>query len=251
MKPYQTVVAFGDVHRESKYLDLLLPFLIDSQPDQLIVAGDLFDFAEISEYDRHKRNYIGTAELARKVEAEIQWGIGVMDALDCALPKADKVFIMGNHCARYEKYATYEQAQFHPDDRLLQNRLDLRGRGWKFIDLGGHYRAGKLYFMHGEKINGDLFAKNAAIKFRKNVRLWHHHTNQSYCITSPLDSSDTVEVKAVGCLCEKDPMYMKGLTNRWINSFLVAHILPGGNFQDFTVNIVGDRFVTPDGKLYK
>ena len=230
---------------------MLLPYLIDAQPDILVICGDMFNFAEISEYDRHKRNYIGTKALARAVEAEILWGQGVLDAIDCALPNAEKVFIKGNHCWRYDKYATYEQAQFHEEDRLLENRMQLRERGWKFVDIGGHYRAGKLYFMHGEKITGDLFAKNAAIKFRKNVRLWHHHSNQSYCITSPLDSTDTVEVKAVGCMCDKDPVYMRGLTNRWMNSFLVARIMPGGNFQDYTVNIIGNKFVTPDGKIYK
>lgn len=251
MKNYKTVVAFGDIHRDLKYVSLLLPYLIDSQPDELVVAGDMFDFSEISEYDRHKRNYIGTAELARAVERELLWGMGLLDALDCALPNARKVFIKGNHDIRYEKYATYEQAQFRPEDRLLENRLFLGERGWDVVEAGDFHKSGKLYFLHGEKINGDLFAKGAALKFRKNVRLWHHHTNQSYCITSPLDSNDTVEVKAVGCMCEKDPVYMRGLTNRWINSFLVAHVLPGGNFQDFTVNIIGDKFVTPDGRLYR
>ena len=250
MKPYKTVVAFGDIHKERKYFDLLLPYLHNSKPYEVVVAGDAFDFSEISEYDRHKRNYIGTRELARAVEKEIKWGIDLCDALDTATPKARKTFIYGNHDIRYNKYASYEQAQFRDSDRLLENRLALDDRKWKTVQLGGFHRAGKLYFMHGEKITGDLFVKNAALKFRKNVRLWHHHSNQSYCITSPLNSTDVVEVKAVGCMCNKDPDYMKGLTNRWMNSFLVAYIMPNGNYQDFTVNIIGDKFVTPDGKLY-
>lgn len=216
----------------------------------MAICGDFLDFKEISEYDRHKRNYIGARALARKVEAELEWGNGVLDVMDMELPFTEKVFIKGNHDWRYDKYSTYEQAQFKPEDRRLENRLGLRERGWRFIDLGGHYRAGKLYLMHGEKINGDLFTKTAAMKLRKNVRLWHHHTNQSYCITSPLDGREIVEVKSVGCLCDRDPIYLKGLTNRWINSFLVAHILPNGNFQDFTVNIINSRFITPDGKIY-
>lgn len=251
MRPYKTVVAFGDIHRERHYIDLLLPYLHNSKPDEIVVAGDAFDFSEISEYDSHKRHYIGTRELARCVENEIKWGTGVWDAIDIASPKSRKTFIKGNHDVRYDKYAHYEQTQFREGDRLIENRLGLEDRGWKTVQLGGFYRAGKLYFMHGEAVGGDLFVKNAALKFRKNVRLWHHHSNQSYCITSPLDSHDVVEVKAVGCLCGKDPLYMRGLTNRWMNSFLVAYIMPNGNYQDFTVNIIGDNFVTPDGRLYK
>ena len=250
MKKYRTGLFFGDVHGESRYLDLLHPYLVDAPPDILGIVGDLFDFKEISEYDRHQRHYIGLEKLTRRVEDEIAWGNAILDRYDNDLPRTEKIFFIGNHDARYEKFAKHEQTQFRLQDRLLENRLHLRERGWKIVRLGGHHRVGKLYLMHGEKVNGDLFAKTAALKFRKNVRLWHHHTNQSYCITSALEGPGAIEVKAVGCMCGKDPGYLRGLTNRWINSFLVARILPNGNFQDFTINIINDRFITPEGKIY-
>lgn len=248
---YKTIVALGDVHKEDKFLPVLIDFLIDTKPNYIIIAGDLFDFSEISQYDYHKRNYIGTKELARCVENEIKWGIDVLDRIDIACPKSQRVFIKGNHDARYDKYATYEAAQFNPDDRLLENRIALKDRGWITIQEGGHYRVGKLYFMHGERMGCENFAKTAAAKLRKNVRLWHNHTNQGYSISSPLDSTDTIEVKGVGCLCSKDPVYLRGLTNRWMNSFLVAYVLPNGNFQDFVVNIIGNKFISPSGKIYQ
>jgi predicted phosphodiesterase len=247
---YKTVIAIGDIHSENKFIDRVIPYIADISPDYLIIAGDLFDFSSISSYDCHKRNYIGLKELANDVEREIAWGNQKLDALDKAAPIAEKVFILGNHDIRYNKYATYEQAQFKDEDRLIQNRLRIKHRGWKCVDSGGYYKVGKLYFLHGEQINGDVFTKGAANRLRKNVRLWHHHTNQSYCITSPLNSRDQVEVKAIGCLCEKDPVYMRGITNRWINSFLVAHVLPDGTFQDYTINIIGNKFISLDGKLY-
>ena len=252
-KPHRTIVAFGDVHHESKYLNLLLPYLIDSQPDEIVIAGDLFDFADISHFDAHKRHYIGARALSKAVEGEILWGNGILDAIDCACPNAKKVFIQGNHDQRYDEYAHYEATQFAEEDRFLKNRLGLKDRGWQYVDLGGFYKSGKLYFMHGEKTAGELFVKQAAMKYRRNVRFWHHHTNQAFSATSPLDggSNGAIEVKSVGCMCSKDPMYLRGTTNRWLNSFLVAHVLPNGNYQDFVVNIVGDTFIVPGGKVYK
>jgi predicted phosphodiesterase len=248
MKRY---VWCGDIHGERPYWEMMLPFIKDFKPDVFGIAGDLFDFSVISEFEHHRRGFMGTKAMSGVVEEEVAEGNNKLDEIDTILPNAKKVFIKGNHDKRYDEYAHYQACQFKPQDRLIENRLNLAERGWTFVDELRAFKLGKCYFMHGEKMGTDNFAKQAAVKLRKNVRLWHHHTNQSYMSTSPLDSNDCCEVKAVGCLCDKDPFYMRGTTNRWVHSFLVGYVFPNGNFQDFIVNIIDGKFVAPNGKLYK
>jgi len=242
IKNMKKFIAFGDVHGENKYLKIVLDFSKKIKPDYIIISGDLLDFQAISKYDLHKRNVIGINECIRETQKEIKWANSVLDDIDKTFPKSKKVFIQGNHDVRYNKFYTYDYPQ--KENNKIKDALKLDNRGWEYIDIGGYFKLGKLYFMHGEKFQGDLFAKQAAIKLRKNVRLWHNHTNQSYTITSPLDSKDIIECKSVGCLCGKDPVYLKGMTNRWINSFLFGYIdEKSGLFQDFTINIIKNKII--------
>lgn len=243
-------IALGDIHKTEKYLKLILPFIKDFKPDHFLLCGDTADFKEISDYDRHERKVDGFALTNKKVEKEIKWLNKLLDMFDKMLPDIIKDYMMGNHEARYDKFSRYEQSQLNEDDQKLKNRLRLKERGWRHTELGGFVKLGKLYFMHGERFNGENHAKSAATKLRRNVRIFHHHTNQGFSLTSPLQSKDTYEVKSVGCLCDTDPAYLRGLTNRWIHSFLVGYIFPNGDHQDFIVNIVNGKFIAPNGKVY-
>ena len=240
-------IAIADVHGETKYINKLYSFIKDFNPDYFIINGDLCDFSVISEYERHKRNAIGINTVINTTLKEIECCKQIIKTIEKNLPKVcKKIFIEGNHDARYEKFFTYDYPQ--KDKKDLLSALEMNN--WQFIKLGGFYKLGKLYFMHGEKFNGDFYTKAACMKLRKNVRLGHHHTNQSYMITTPLDSTDITECKAFGCLCEKDPVYLKGITNRWINSFLAGYIYNDEKYQDFIVNIINGKFVAPNGKIY-
>lgn len=245
-KKFIKFVAFGDVHKEDKYLNKVIEFIKIFKPDEIIIAGDFFDFSEISKYSMHKRNTIGINECIEKTRKEIEWGIKTINKINLAKPKNCKVtFIKGNHDVRFDHFFTYEYPQM--SYKVLDERIDFKGLGWNVLQEGEYYKLGKLYFMHGEKLNGDFFTKTASIKLRKNVRLWHHHTNQSYTISTPLGDHDLYECKAVGCLCSKDPSYLKGLTNRWINSFLVGYVdEKTGYFQDYIVNIIKNRIIFND-----
>jgi len=241
-------IAFGDIHGESKYIKKVLEFCKYINPTHIIICGDMFDFSSISSYEKHKINSIGINECIRNTKKEINWGNDLLDFIDKKFKKTNKYFIEGNHDIRFNNFFTYDYPQ--SDINKISDAIKLKNRGWNSIEIGGYLKLGKLYFMHGEKFQGDLFAKQAAMKLRKNVRLWHNHTNQSYTITSPLDSKDVIECKSVGCLCSKDPVYLRGMTNRWINSFLFGIIdEKTGDFQDFIINIINDKIIYPLTKL--
>ncbi len=249
MKPVR-YIACGDFQGERHVLDKIVPFLRDFKPDIFILGGDFLDFDAISCFSTHKRNAVGLNSVLSDTRKEIELGRSMLDAIREAVgPKCRIVFLMGNHEERLEKFF-FEYPQLFNDYTTLEGALELKKRKIELVEQGGFVKVGKLYFMHGEKYGSDNFTKNAAMKCRKNVRLFHHHTNQSYMITSELDKDEKIEVKSCGCMCGMSPSYLKGQQNRWINSFFFGYVLPDGGFQDFTLNIVNGRMIGPDGKVY-
>ena len=243
-------IAMGDMQGEAGVLGDSLEFIRDFKPEAFIVGGDFLDFDAICSFNRHKRVSKGLNSVLRETRDEIMVGRKMLDDIRAAVgPKCEIVFMVGNHEERLESFFD-EYPQLFTEYTTLEGALELKKRGIKLIEQGGFYRLGKLYFMHGEKYGSDLFTKNAALKCRKNVRLFHHHTNQSYMITSELDGNDKIEVKSCGCMCGMAPSYLKGQQNRWINSFFAGYVLPSGDYQDFTISMFNGKFIGLDGKVY-
>lgn len=241
-------ITIADTHYTSKYLDMLYGFISDFKPDYFNILGDFFDFTQISKYEAHKRNSKGIMQVINECEAELKWGNDVLDKLDGHLKNCTKTFTIGNHDKRHDEFFLYEYPQKNHES--LVKEINLVERKWNVVGFGGFHRIGKLYYQHGDGYNGDFFTKTSCVKVRRNLRSAHHHTNQTYTMPAPLNSTRVTEVKSFGCLCEKDPDYLKGTTNRWVNSFIVGYHMDNGNFQDFVVNIINGKFVAPNGKIY-
>lgn len=243
-------IACGDFQGEDYVFNQIVPFVRDFRPDVFIIGGDFLDFDAISCFNRHKRTSIGLNEVLRQTRDEIKLGRRMLSEIRKAVgDKCKIVFLVGNHEERLENFFL-EYPQMFSEYTTLEGALQFKERNIEMVERGDFYRLGKLYFMHGEKYGSDFFTKGAAMKCRKNVRLFHHHTNQSYMITSELDGDDKIEVKSCGCLCGMAPSYLKGAQNRWINSFFCGYVLPDGNFQDFTLQVFKGRLIGPDGKVY-
>lgn len=243
-------IACGDFQGEAHVFRSILPFVRDYRPDVFIIGGDFLDFDAISSFNRHKRTSIGLNSVLKDTKREIMLGREMLREVRAAVgPKCEVVFLVGNHEERLEKFFL-EYPQLFNEFTTLDGALELTKSGIKVVEQGGFYRLGKLYFMHGEKYGSDVFTKGAALKCRKSVRLFHHHTNQSYMITSELDGDDKIEVKACGCMCGMSPSFMKGSQNRWINSFFCGYVLPSGDYQDFTISVFKGHMIGPDGKVY-
>lgn len=243
-------IACGDFQGEKHVLEAIVQFVRDFAPDTFVIGGDFLDFDAISCFNRHKRTSVGLNSVLRETRKEIELGRRMLDSIRAAVgPKCKILFLMGNHEERLANFFL-EYPQMFSEYTTLEGALQLKERGIQFVSQGGFYRIGKLYFMHGEKYGSDVFAKGAAMKCRKNVRLFHHHTNQSYMITSELDGDDKIEVKSCGCMCGMAPSFMNGSQNRWINSFFAGYVLPDGNYQDFTLSVLNGRMIGLDGKVY-
>jgi len=241
-------IAFADIHSDERYINLLIRFIKKTKPHYVIIGGDLLDLYAISRFNTHKRHSRGIDWCINETNRELRIANRILDKIDRAAAKSKKIFLMGNHEERLDKFYL-EYPQIEGKKAGVKQKLKLIERGYIFIPAGKWYKLGKLYFIHGDGYQNDIFTKKVAVNCRKNIRLFHNHTNQSYMITSPIDDNDKTEIKSAGCLCTNDPEYMKGIQNRWINSFFFGYILKNGNFQDFTINIIEGKIITPMGDI--
>ena len=162
--------------------------------------------------------------------------------------KAITVFHIGNHEGWfYEKMSMDVTTK----DKLgIKDNVDLKKYNMRVIPENGIINFGHLYFTHSTYIN-DFHSKKTAINYRKCLLYAHSHDLQSYVAHSPIDSNEKILAKSIGCLCNRNPEYLEGKPNRWINSFNVAYIRSDGTFNEYDCVITNGKFTAPNGKTYK
>jgi predicted phosphodiesterase len=92
-KKQTKVIAIGDVHvpfHDPVALDLFLRVSKTIKPSALIVAGDFIDFYAISRFVRTPERRLLLAE-------EIRQARELLQTLSKAFPRAEKIFMCGNH----------------------------------------------------------------------------------------------------------------------------------------------------------
>jgi len=167
-------------------------------------------------------------------------------ALDrqCSLSKKAKiVFIEGNHDHwPIRAMGAYPMFREYLD---VPNVLHLKERGVKFMPENIPYRIGKICWVHG-----DCFGQNPG-KYHsvKMVQDWgsviygHTHTVQSHTLMSPIDIDDKRIAYNIGCLCNKNPGYMRNRPNSWVHAFGLTYVRSDGFFTHTTIPIIKGKFV--------
>lgn len=221
-------------------------FIIDFAPDVLILGGDQLNCGSISHWNSDKSIAHHEDDLAAEFDiarAEIieKLAVGVKQ----------KIWIRGNHEDNiYRMLARYPQL-----GRLIDPECYLgirQAKDWEIIEQGKIYRLGKLNFLHGENISaaGNFMARNAMMKYFRNLRFGHYHTWQTFTFCGMDDEKDKKTSVAVPCLCHTNPAFMKNSPNQWLQGLNFGMVAKSGNFWDITVPLVNDKFVI-DGKEYR
>ena len=132
----------------------------------------------------------------------------------------------------------------------IEDNIDLKKYNMEIVKENGIINFGHLHFTHSTYLN-DFHAKKTAQNYRKCLLYGHSHDIQSYMTHSPIDAKEKILAKSIGCLCKRNPQYLEGKPNRWVNSFNVAYIREDGSFNEFDIIITGGRFTAINGKVYK
>ena len=239
------VLVLPDIHfplHDVYSLGAVESFMDDFRPTHLIYLGDQLQMDSVSHWLKDKR---GALE-GQRLLADYAGFNQILDRHVSMVPDAKVILFLGNHEDWVRQYI-----DVHPEvEGMLEveHGLRLRERGFTVVPLGQAYRIGKLWYMHGH-ITTDHHSKATVLAYRRNIRYGHVHDIQYYTAISPLDVNDKISAGSIGCLCNVNPHYMLGKPNRWVHGFSVAYIQPNGNFNDYTIQIVGGKF-TFNGKTY-
>lgn len=239
------IVAMGDVHLDPatppdpSYL-AVKRFIKDVRPSKIVILGDFGDFACFSSHDYQKRLLMEGRRYAASCER-------VRLELEELRPYCSQMYyIMGNHEYRVQRYI-----EMHPE---LDGALDLERDLWlealhiQAVPYNEVLNLGKLNFTHGWAINKYHAAKMAQ-EFGDNIIYGHTHTYQAYTPHYRVDREPYLAM-SVGCLCSRNPDYLKNLPNRWINGFALIEVRGDGNFNAHWVAIIDGEF-TLLGRTWK
>jgi len=227
----------GPLH-DLKAIKVALAFAKDWKPDVVILGGACLDSGPVSHHLKGKQHSLEGLRLLRDaVELRQQ----VLDPLEALKPKR-LIYLIGNH----EQWVDdlLEDVPGLEGIVSVDSLLKLTDHRWQIVPQGGFLKLGKLYVIHGDGIKGNAnVAKRALDIYDRNVRFGHFHTYQAFTKHSPLDVSQPKTAIAVPALCRRDPSYLKGAPNQWVQGFLYGSLMPDGTFFDTVAIIVRGRTV--------
>lgn len=230
---------------DSRALGAALAFIQDFKPDHLILGGDMLDCGVVSHHNHGKP---GATEGLKLIGDAKECKAAVIQPLEVMLPKkATKTYIIGNH----EDWLTDLTDKIPALEGIVDLNTLLGLDRWKVIPQGGSHKLGKLTFVHGDTVKGgENVAKAAVTNYERSIRFGHHHTFQTFTKTSPYDDKIGKTGIAVPCLCGKNPRYMEGKPNRWVQGFNFGYLNDNGTYTDYIAIIVDGKF-TYNGLVYR
>lgn len=200
------------------------------KPEIIFLGGDIIDFYSVSQYDK---------DPARKLtlQKDLDYTYEELVKLRKLAPKAEIVFLQGNHEHRLERYLHSKAEELSCLEALtLPNLLHLSSLKIKWIPNGTRIKIGKLWHIHGNEIAG-AGANVAKAKFDKlgsNVIFGHHHKLQSY--TRRNYDGDMHGAWANGCLSDLQAEYAH--FTDWILGISLIEYGKLGNFHVEQVPII-------------
>lgn len=212
-----TAVVFGDAHYWPQLVSTahlaLLEVLEELQPDLVVANGDIFDGASQSRHARINWEEVpGTAPEIWACQAR-------MAEIEAAAPNAERVWNLGNHCARFESFIANkapELAKVHGVH--LKDHFPNWEPGWSVvINEGSQF---PMTIKHRWK-GGINAARNNALNARRSFVTGHTHQMGAVPITAY--ENDTIFGVECGTLAEpfgpQFEAYTEDGPRNWISGF--------------------------------
>ena len=225
------IIAAGDFHfpfENKKALAVFEKHLGQKKWDYFILGGDLIDFPYLSKYSKNNLRSIE----GKRITKDYDYANEHLDRWDSILKgtKTQKVFIIGNHDQRVEKYI---DANPNLEGFLeLESNLTLNRRGYKTIynyPRGEVFSVEGINFLHGFYHN-QFHAKKHLDSFEGSAVYFHTHAFQSF--TKSRFNKNLRIGQAVGCMCDYEQDYMGKRPSAWQLGFL--EIETGDKSTQFT-----------------
>lgn len=230
---------------DEKSITAMLKFAEDFKPDIWIEGGDNLDCGPVSHWLREKKISIADLDLSKDIDVYTRL---VLQPLTTILGKGtQKYWMKGNH----ERWLT-DFSESHPGmAALVDVETLLPLTTWSIVECGEYIKLGKLYFIHGDTLRGGArVADHAVNRYEHSIRFGHFHTYQVATKYSMLDAKQIKTGIAIPGLCQRNPNYLKGRPNQWMQGFNFGYIHDDGTFTDYVPIIVNGKF-SAEGRLYR
>lgn len=238
-------VLLNDVHVPHNIeLNTIFEFFDDFKPDYAILNGDIINNDPFSHWDKQSplrfKNMPQPKAYYEQCNEEFYRPLR-----DAVGKKCKTVHGIGNHEAWANK-AIGEMPEgegYWEVENNLEN-IDSWYASKTMVNLG------KLYFVHGDIING---GQNHSFKmlnyFRRNLRYGHYHDLQERSYNNPIDITERHTARSCGTLQKFNPGFMGNRPHDWMHCFTYGYVYTDGTFHDHTTVVVENKFMA-NGKLY-
>jgi len=242
-KKFSRVAFISDVHlpfENRVAVRLMLDFLADYRPDAVILGGDIYDFYEVSDFDK------GPGRITT-LQDEFDEGRYFIRAIDQLCPEVH--FLIGNHEDRLQRVINRNPGLFKLRSLDMQRAAELPER-WRVHPSQTHFKLGKLTALHGD-IKGIKSAVHPARtlfqKLKRSCIFGHFHRFGVH-----LDTNYDGEIRggfANGHLSDVSRVTSWVTCPDWQEGFSTISLCEDGGFAVQPRLIVNGRLIV-EGKEY-
>lgn len=243
MKSFTAVSCFDAhyPHVDRPTLGAVKNFLSRNKVSLFVYGGDNLDCGAISHHNKNKPIYRPQGQMRRDLEGFKRF---MLDPIDALLPKdCVKIWLTGNH-EDWARQLIEEQPEL---DGLLDfpKYLRLEERGWVVKPQGGHFKRGKLKWIHGDVVSGSGInaVRNALNTYVENVIMGHGHTAASATKTLPHSNKHKWQAWMTGCMGKVNASYLRNRPTGWLNQFGITEFYGNrGFFNHYPVTVIKGQF---------
>jgi metallophosphoesterase superfamily enzyme len=240
--PMRRIVGIFDVHipdHDVEAFQAVKDFLVDYQPDTLIIGGD---FGELESCSSHG----GVIEPPMIYQDVAEMRMELTDLRDVVGEDCRMVYIEGNHETRLKRIVANKlpQAAF---SLSLPKMLNLADLNIEWLPEGQLLSIGNLNFVHG-KWASLHHAKKHMEAYMHNIIFGHTHKPQMF--VKGLPGAKYMAGCGSPTLRDLDAGYLNGYPSGWAQGFVVCEVDEEAQLSNvYTVLMDEQRFVF-NGKLY-
>ncbi len=243
-KRFSRIAFLSDIHLpfESKLaVRIALDFLADYKPDVILLGGDVYDFLEISDYDK-------SPSRITTLQDEFDEGRYLIKAIDQLAPEVH--FLIGNHEDRLTRLISRNPGLFKLRSLDIAKAAELPEH-WHIHPSQTHFKLGKLTALHGD-IKGVKSAVHPARtlfqKLKRSCVFGHFHRFGSH-----LDTNYDGEVRggfANGHLSDVSRVTSWVTCPDWQEGFSTISLCEDGGFAVQQRLVMHGRLIA-EGKEYR
>lgn len=242
-------LIIGDIQfpwHDETALELVLRIAKDTQPDCVVLNGDITDCVYLSAFDKNP------AHGPEILSLEIALARGLLARLDWI---EQKWWLGGNHEDRWRRQIWRARSQ---DNVLLSavhalkvesfdQLIGMWDFGFRWLPYVSYVDLGHLMITHGElvSVHSGVSAKRHYEKYGRSVVIGHTHRQGAYTKTTRDGIHGAWET---GCLCRLDPQW--SFFPNWQQGFIIVDVSPHTGFFHVTQIPIIAAVTTEGAELY-